>query len=72
MAQQYTFATAYTQDGEVFDRLGNIDVAIAYANEGYRVEIHEDGHAYTKEQMQEAVDAELAMAIDCFGSERRR
>lgn len=67
--EQFTFATAYTSDGEEYDRLGNFETAIQYANDGYRVVIHESTSLHSREDMQRAVDAELAAALDCFGED---
>lgn len=72
MNDSYSFATAYTKDGEVYDRLANLDTAISYANMGYTVTIHKESSLYTKEQMQEAVNAELAAALDCFGPDHQQ
>lgn len=68
----FPVATAYDATGEVYDYIGTWETAQTYANDGYRVVVHEaDGHL-SKEALQGLVDRELAAAIDCFGDDHRK
>lgn len=68
----YPVATAYTADGKPFDYISNWETARQFANDGYRVAVHQgDGHV-SKDELQRLVDDELAGAIDCFGEGYRK
>lgn len=69
---EYSFATAYDKEGVVHDYIGNYDTAINYANEGYRVVVHQGDEWRSVEQYQVSMDSELANAIDCFGDDHRK
>lgn len=69
---EYSLATAYTADGEVYDYIANPETAQTMANEGYRIVIHRGEGRRTKDELQQLVDDELAAAIDCFGSQHRK
>ena len=68
----YSVATAYTADGAVYDYIGGWETAISMANEGYRIAVHEGDAHLSKDELQRAVDDELAGAIDCFGEGYRK
>ncbi|KMV17566.1 hypothetical protein ACT17_14815 [Mycolicibacterium conceptionense] len=68
----YPVATAYTADGAVYDYVGGWETAISMANEGYRIVVHEGDAHLSKDQLQQAVNDELAGAIDCFGEGHRK
>ncbi|MCK0441282.1 hypothetical protein MUG78_17930 [Gordonia alkaliphila] len=70
---EFSFATAYEHDSDSpYDYIGNLDTAKTMANDGYRVVIHEGDGNRTKEELQKAIDDELARAVDCFGEDHRK
>ncbi len=69
---EFSVATAYNADGEVYDYIGNWETAQTYANDGYRVVVHEADAHLSQDELQELVDRELAAAVDCFGDEHRK
>jgi hypothetical protein len=68
----YNVGVAYTQNGKIYDYLGNWETAQTYANDGYMVRaLRGDGHL-SRDDLQAMVDNELAAAVDCFGEEHRK
>lgn len=62
----YPVATVYTADGQPYDYVDHNEPARSYAARGYRVKVHAGHDNYSREELQEAVDHELA------GSTHRR
>lgn len=65
---------AYDHTGAVYDYACNPETCIQLANDGYTVRIPDTadtGHL-SVDQLQAAVDAELAGAVDCFGDDHRK
>lgn len=54
-------------DGNVYDKTFNLESAVTYANEGYKVIAVRKIGRYSKAQAQQVLDNELAMHNDCFG-----
>lgn len=64
---EYEMACIFDKYGQPCDWIGNVDTAINYANQGYIVYVLSDSYAYSRDEIQNAVNAELAARIDCFG-----
>ena len=58
----YPVATVYGADGEPVDYVDHNEPARSYAARGCRVKVHAGHGNYTREELQEVVDHELAGA----------
>lgn len=58
----YPVATVYNTAGDPIDYVGHHEPARSYAARGYRVKVHTGHGDYTRDELQEAVDRELAAA----------
>jgi hypothetical protein len=67
---EFDYAVAFTSDGKTFDRIGNLDSAIALSNEGYIVVVNPEKP--DAERGQRMVSHELDLALDCFGADYLR
>ncbi|GAS94831.1 hypothetical protein MMAG44476_22137 [Mycolicibacterium mageritense DSM 44476 = CIP 104973] len=56
----YPVATVYTADGQPYDYVDHNEPARSYAACGYHVKVHSGHGNYSREELQEAVDHELA------------
>lgn len=59
---EYPVATVYADDGSPLDYVASHEPALSYAARGYRVKVHCADGPYSHEELQEAVDHELAGA----------
>jgi hypothetical protein len=65
-------ATAYAGNDQPYDYMGSHEPALSYAACGYRVKFHAGDGPYSREELQEAVDRELADALAHHGGEHRK